>query len=656
MSSSPAPGAGSVTNFDCLEVLPQRTRGTVNRLNNESDYIRLTLVGNAAGVRTVLDTKVFDTTSWPGPFNTTQKPLARDNYDGSTASTNTVSVFTNGIEVCRMSPVHSNIANSSGLDYAGAFTRRVGLVFNGNSDATGKACRALGGRLVDPPAQGVQTPGVGRPDFVAFGENCVYSGVLGEDTVTVVFTRGGHDVGSLGAAQAGLYGQHVNAFTKLVSFTNEAAAVVTRNRVFATDGRTASITSAILCDPIDRRVYQWDISAGHGAPATDLVGFELCCNHGPGVLIAAMPGNKSMWALSAKVDKAGPVYSWQNFNPSDTVIPESTDRAIIGTASGQGQPADDIIALAPVPNDDARYETILFGSRSLWSLKGDPRIDGGLSNVSSSTGIFGPRAWCFDNKGNLYWVGNGGLHAMPRGSRSYTKTDGKKLPDIFELARIDRRQMILAYNAIDNTIEVAVTPKVGGVDEGQAALIAVYDIDSQEFTQDDYPAGMGPTMLVEITGQRPEDRGVVRCGHNGFVYLNSAGAFGDNGTPIDVLIDLAPPGGLAGNANQILDTLNLEAAEGSGPCELSVYSGRTPGEVARFETGRYVSGVLTGQDTPDVTFDLWETQPGLEQVYVNRAGGAFRVVLRQRSAAETLVVERVQGRFMVVGQQRGGAR
>lgn len=654
MSSSPAGGAGDVSAFSCLEVQFQRTRDSVTRLFDQGDYIRVSLIGNELGVRTLLDTKVFDTTAWGGPFDTTQKPLVRDNYDGSTAATNYITVHTNGIEVARLSPVNSDIANSSGLDYAGAFTRRVGLAFNGNSDGTGKACRALGGRLVDPPSQGVQAPGVGRPDFVAFGVNMVYSGVLGEDTVTVVGALGGHDVSNLESGQIGLYGRHVNAFTKLVSFTNESATVVTRNRVFATDGLDADIHSAILYDPIDRRVYEWDITKG-GA-ATDLLGFELACNHGPGVLIAAPPGNKSLWALSAKVDKAGPVYSWQNFNPSDSGISETTDRAIVGTASGQGLPADDIIALAPVPNDDASYETIMFGSRSLWSLKGDPRIDGGLSNVSSSTGIFGPRAWCFDNKGNLFWVGNGGLHAMPRGSRSYTKTDGKKLPDVFELARIDRRQLILAYRASDNTILVYVTPRIGGADEGQAAQVAVYDIDTQEFTQDQYPAEIGPTMAVEITGQKPEDRDVVLCGHNGFICRYSDDARSDLGEPIDVVIDLAPPGGLAGNANQILQQINAEAAEGSGACDLMIYRGRTASEVQRFELGEYVNGVLTGEDDPDVTFTLWDKAPGLEQVYVNQAGGAFRVVLRQRSATASLAVERVQGRFMIAGQQRGGAR
>lgn len=114
MSSSPAGGAGDVSAFSCLEVQFQRTRDSVTRLFDQGDYIRVSLIGNELGVRTLLDTKVFDTTAWGGPFDTTQKPLVRDNYDGSTAATNYITVHTNGIEVARLSPVNSETSRGRG--------------------------------------------------------------------------------------------------------------------------------------------------------------------------------------------------------------------------------------------------------------------------------------------------------------------------------------------------------------------------------------------------------------------------------------------------------------------------------------------------------------------------------------------------------------
>lgn len=643
-------GPGDPAAFSALEVLPQRTRDSVTRLFNESDFIRLSLVGNAGGVRTVLDTVVFATDDWPGVFDTSGRVLLRDKYDGTTAALNYISVEANGIEMAQLSPVNSDIPNSSGLDYAGGFTARVGLVFNGNSDGTGKPCRAKGGRIVDPPSQGVQTPGVGRPDFVVFGENVVMSGVLGEDQLMTAYTQGGHDVSNLETGQVGLYGRYVCAMTKLVSFPNEASVVVTRNRVLATDGREADLHCHVIIDPIERKVYEWNITAG-GA-ATDLLGFTLCCNHGGGVLIAAPASNGSIYALCAKVDSAGPVYSWQDFNPSNAGVATASDRAFIGTASGGGLPADDIIALVPVTNDDARYETLFGCSRSIWSLRGDPRIDGGLALVSNSTGFFGPRAWCFDNKGNLWWLGNGGLHAMPRGSRSYTKTDGHKLPRDLELARLDARQVQLAYRASDNTILIFQTPRVGESLEGTSAEVQVFDIDSGEFTKDTYPPGVGPTAVVEITGRKPEDRDVVLIGHDGRVYRYDDGAFSDNGEPIDALAVFVA-GGDAGSVQALCDIGEFESAPGSGPATLSVYTAPTPGEVAAFRLGEYEDGELGDRDEPDLEYDLWTQRAGADRVLINRIGGGHLFAVRQFSSDGTFALERAQGRFTIVSE--GGA-
>ena len=649
-SSSGGAGAGDPSAFTALEVQIQRTRSGVSRLFDQSDFIRISLIGNEAGVRTVLDTLVYAADDWAGVFDASGKILFSDKYDGATASTNYIEVSQNGLVLGQLCPVNSDLPNSSGLDYGGNPTRRVGLVFNGNSDATAKACRAKGGRIVDPPAQGTQAPGVGRPDFIAFGENAVYSGVLGEDTLLTAYTQGSHDVGNLETGQVGLYGRYVSALTKVVSFTNEAATVVTRRRVLATDGREADIHCAVLLDPIDHRVYEWDITKG-GA-ATDLLGFRVCCNHGPGVMIAAPDTNRGLLALCAKSDKAGPVYSWQNFNPSDAGITTTTDRAWVSSVP------DEIVALVEIPGDAAQaggspYETLLMCSRSIYSVRGDPRIDGGQSTVSTSTGIFGPEAYCFDNRGNLWWVGNGGLHAMPKGTRTYTKTDGSRMPEWFELADVDRRQLILRYRASDNTILVYLTPRVGGVDDGQSSRVAVYDIEAQQFTRDEYPPDMGPTAAAEITGQKPQDRDVVMGGVDGRIYRYDDQAYSDNGAAIDFLLDPRPNEEAGGTQVAVLDLLDADAAVGTGPVEVSIWTGQSPVEVQDFAAGEYVDGVLTDADTPHLFFTLWENQSGGKQRANPRcAGAAHRFMLRQFSATETVAIERLRGRFTPAGEAR----
>jgi hypothetical protein len=617
-------GAGDPSAVRMLEVQFQTTRDPVRRLFDQSDFIRVRLVDNNAGIRTVLDTKTFETTGWAGPFSTAQKVLVRDNQ-----TDDVVEVYVNGILVAEL----------DASTYTGADTNRVGLTFNGNADATNKPCRALGGRIVDRPAQGTQAPGVGRPDFILFGENAAWSGVIGEDSLLQPFTQGNHDNTNLDAGQVGPLGRYVQAFTKVVTFDDELSVAVTRNRVFCTDGAEANIKSHLLLDPIDRKVYEWNITAG-GA-ATDLLGFRLAGNHGPGVMIAAPDTNRGLLALCAKVDRTG-VYAWQNFNPSDGSITPATDRAWISSVP------DEIVALVEVPGETAQaggsaYETLLMCSRSIYSVRGDPRIDGGQSTVSTSTGIFGPRAWCFDNKGNLWWIGNGGLHAMPRGSRSYTKTDGRKLPEWFELADVFRRQAILRYRASDNTILAYLTPRVGGPDEGEPSRVAVYDIATGEFTADEYHPDVGPSEAVEITGQKPEDRDIVLCGLDGFVYRYSDTARSDAGRPIDVVIDAKVVEDDRGGA-VLIDTLDVDAAVGTGPVNLSLYVGPSPVDVMDFDVD---------EDEPAIAAVLYANRDGgRERMALRAQSPAMRFVLRQVSDTETVVIERMRGRVFRTGEAR----
>lgn len=654
-TSTGGAGANNPGAVTMLEVQVQRVRNAMSRLFNQSDLMRVILVQNIAGIKTILDSKLLNTTNYGGWFSTVQALEVQDAYDGVTAALDMVKVYINSVLAATLSPTNSNVANTSGLDYSGAFTARTGLVFNGNSDATNKPCRSYGGRLVKQPGSGFQAPNVGRPDVVLFGENTVSSGVLGEDSLLTSSSQGTHDNTNLDTGQAGLLGPYVQCMTRVVTFEDETPTAITRRRVFCTDGLAADIKSHGLYDPIEHRFYEWNITAG-GA-ATDLLGFQLVANHGPRVLIAAPASNRSLWALSAKADGGGVRY-WQDFDPSASrsgVV--EADRALVGTTAGYGLPADEIIALVEIVNDDASYETLFMCSRTIWSLRGDPGLGGGLTLVSSSTGILGPNAFCFDNKGNLYWLGNGGLFAMPKGTRIYTKRDGQRLPDYFELADVNLREISLRFRSSDNTILVFESPRDGSAAEDEPALIACYDIEAQEFTQDELPVTHGPSASLEITGRRPEERDVMVVGNDGFVRQFSDRAYSDDGEPIDWMVEFAPQEVNDGDQTGEAMLLALEAAIGSGPVDVLWYAGTSADEVVRRRIGTYgTDGTLTDQDTPDVSGAVFGTRAGrTANVLIKKAGGAHRCILRQRSADHTVVIERARASFKSLGMRRDGS-
>ena len=624
-----------------LEVQIQRTRSALTRLTRQSDFYRVQLIDNTGGAKTVLDVKEYQTSDFPGWFHTPTPIEVVDEYDGTTGSTNWVRVYINGILAASLSPSNSDNPNSSGLDFAGNFTRRVGIAFNGNSDGNAKACRAYGGRIIETPSSAQQTPSVGRPDIVIFGPNTIVSGTKGEDAELTAATQANHDVSTLGASQEGHTGVHVEAISRLITFTNESAAEVTRRRVLSTDG-----TDALVYDPVEKKVAEWDITKGGGSVEADLAGFKLVANHGPCVLIAATDANGAIWALSAREDRTGVRY-WQNFNPSDTGITD-LNCAVVGGNGGYGLPADEILALAEVPNDDSSYETLMLGSRSIWSLRGHPRDldNGGLSMVSSSTGCIGPRALCFDDKGNLYWLGSGALHAMPKGSRSYTGRDGGRFPEHFRNADASTHEFSMAFDGT-RSIMVYATPK----DANQSdPLIAVYDIPTGEFVEDTMAEGMEPAAVLETTGQRQEDRNIMVVGLDGYVREYRDGSSGDDGEPIDFMLDFAPAEAEGADDVLFAEELAVEASHDTRNVVVTWYAAESSESAADLEPGEYENGVLGSASLYDRTGTLF-TNAGARQdgLIIGVTGRAHRVILRQFSATDKVCIERVRGLFADVG-------
>ena len=640
-------GVGNPAAFTMLEVQCQRTRSSVSRIFNQSDFIRLQLVQNIAGVKTVLDRKVVSTTAWGGVFDTTQKPRLRDAYDGTTPATNYIEVSINGIVVAQLSPRNSDIPNTSGLDYSGAFTRRVCLVFNGNSDGTNKPCRAAGGRIIRRPQTTGQIPNAGRSDILAFVAGEIWGATRGESTTLAKFDKTAN-AGTV-PTNDGLLGNYVQAIARLITWPNESGVDTTRTRVLALDGSAASVAAHILADSVTQKVHKWD----PGAHNTEVRGCELIANFGFRVFLAAPPGNKGMWYVSASRD-TGSRKACENFDLSDAGL-TAAERAFSGTSPGVGIPADSIVAVAEVPTDDTReavsLRLLMFCSRSIYMLDGDPGTGGKVVPISNSAGIVDRSAWCYDNRGNVWWVGNGGLHAMPRGTREYTKTDGRRLPDFFDYTDTKNFQIVLAFRASDNTIRVYLVPRPGTTGVNGKAL--VYDIENEAFWPDEYPTGHGPSSVVEITGQNPQDRSLLLCGVDGFVRELSDTATSDDGDPIDSWIKLTPMQEEGGSKESIATGVTAVGSAGTGLLNWLWYGAESPEECVNLEIGRYVNGVLTGQQAPDASGVFFSTHAGRQEWADMRvSAGAHMLVLRQHSASQWWAIDDLSAQIGPAGNRR----
>lgn len=632
-----------------LKVQIQRSRSVDVVTFQVTTLYRVRLVGIAAGVCTVLDTKVFQDPTWAGVAPVSVGLIVRDNYDGSTAALNTISVFMNGVTIATLSPVHSNIANSSGLDFAGAFTRRVGLTFDGNSDGNTKPCRSAGGQIVRRPQAAGTTPNAGRTDVVAFANNQVWTATRGEQLLMGQCGRPASGAPST-SSQYGLLGEYVSACEKIITRKEQSGVSdVTRNRVLAVDGLAATNASSIIVDTVEVNgayrgmVYEWDTQAG-GAN-TDVLGCSLVAPFGFRVMLAAPISNKSMWTVSASEARVG-AQAHENFNLSDALLTAEATRAFSGTSPNIGMPADSIVALVPMSFDQMG----MFCSRSIYMLDGDPGTGGRVIQVSNSTGIIGKDAWCFDNVGNVWWIGNGGLHAMPKGSREYTNADGERLPEYFSLVNVDARQVTMAYRASENVIVITITPRPGGADAGEPSKEVVYDIRDKAFWPQQRPAAHAAETMLEITGQLATERDIIIFCTDGYLRIFSDLAKSDDGEAIDSYIGFQPFELAGGDLESTLTDFVMVGGKGTGSLDYMVFSGESPVEALDYNLGEYGGALVS---SPDFQGTAFAHNGGRQERSGPRVtAGAHALVLRQVSATEAWALESITCVFEPAGERR----
>jgi hypothetical protein len=139
---------------------------------------------------------------------------------------------------------------------------------------------------------------------------------------------------------------------------------------------------------------------------------------------------------------------------------DSTDplTAVRGGNADAGEIGDIITALIPYKDD---YLIIGCGS-SVWMMLGDPASGGSLAELSLITGIWGQKAWCFDDKNNLYFFGLNGIYKTTVQAGSITPPQNISsivLPNLVSDWDLDDslHEVTLGYDPIRNGILITKT-------------------------------------------------------------------------------------------------------------------------------------------------------------------------------------------------------
>lgn len=513
------------------------------------------------------------------------------------ATSTGVSLYQNGIPIYTYAftgTEQTALANFAGHGY--------GALFNINSTDYCSDCSDVRFVVVQSNPSGV---GDTYSQIAAFTPQCVQIGDLRtgllQDTTGTYLTNG---------SPAGFF------FTGTGKF-------------YAVDG-----TRSIVIDPSTLNAIDWAAS-----PGTFPAGCHLAC---------LFRGR----AILARQDTAPNAYfASRVFDPLDFSYGASplATSAFTGSNGNIGAPPDAITALIPFSDD-----YLLFGcASSLWMLEGDPGYDGAIQNMSQQTGILGPRAFCFDEQGNLYFMGTGGLYKLVRGSRDPENLSGQRLAE--RLDRVDTSSVLvqMVYDSFKGCVHIWLTQF-----DYSNSIHIVYDARRDAFWIDDIPQNSDPWSCTEIVGSEDEDRRIVWGGNDGYVRRWDDATASDHSTDfptdgssdtatqsvatIDSFVRFAPV-----ESRDAMQDLLLTALQFQGASE----NGATSWEILTADSAEDVGDKLRG--TGDRSGTVFGDSAGHQQIVRTRLrAGVHQLVTTQNSSTLSYSLERVVAMFAPVGQRR----
>jgi len=379
----------------------------------------------------------------------------------------------------------------------------------------------------------------------------------------------------------------------------------------ATQGGSAWCVDGVASRQLDP--YNLTANPWAGVSGTDL---DRCTTVAAwrGRLVIGGPGPQ--WYMSAVLQPT-------NFNFGESVTVAT--RAFTGANADIGQPGDNIVALASFEKDYLWH----LCARSLWVMVGDPGTGGQLEEASQGIGCLGRRAWCYDARGNLYFLGSNGLNVIPRKETRHTPVSGARLKR--DLDRIDTslNKLQLVYSAFDDIIFIYITPR-----DGSQGYHWIYEVGNNAFHGEQYPTRFGPGGVCSINGETDEDRRILIVGSDGYIRRFGDDLYDDDGDEITSRVRMATvqaPTGDRMRATQI----EAVGADGSGPLNWYLLGADSADEVAALPTSAARASGIWGagrQGATSIAVRAQSLQLVLEQISRDETWSLSSIEMAARSA------------------------
>ena len=272
--------------------------------------------------------------------------------------------------------------------------------------------------------------------------------------------------------------------------------------------------------------YDWQIynenETTYGTMPTDA---SLACLYRGRAVLAGDRYYPQQWYMS----RQGNFWDWA-YTATDALSP------VKGGNADAGEIGDVITALIPYKDD-----YLIFGcATSMWFLRGDPMDGGTLNELDLTVGIFGPRSWCFDGEGNLYFWGTNGIYktTIPGTPECITQI---RLPNLIadEDADSSTHRITMGYDRKRVGILICITKMSDGTNSNY-----FFDLRSGGFFPESYPVECGVYTSFYYAATNEDYRELLFGCRDGYIrkFDNSAKSDdrGDTDAAINSYVNFGP--------------------------------------------------------------------------------------------------------------------
>jgi hypothetical protein len=333
----------------------------------------------------------------------------------------------------------------------------------------------------------------------------------------------------------------------------------------------------------------------------------------------------------------------RSFYPLDW---DSSQTDVAAATYGQAQEkagvvGDPIVSMSPYKD----FYLVWGCANSIYILTSDPLMGGVQRNLTQSTGMFSPTAYCWDDKNNFYFLGTDGIYALSAEAiinasppANLTKQHNPKLISSLGLNRRTDR-VAMAYDKKKYGIRVDITQQ-----DGTWGISFWLDLRTGGLFPLKYPTGQYATSLFYFDSYKSTERDLLIGCYDGYIRKeNEANKSDDGSVAIEAHVTLGPivAGGEPRETIGINET-SLVLGEESDAVTVDYYRGTSADAV--------VNDVLN-EETPMHTKSL--TGDGLQSSIIDRISGrAVAVKIKNETVDQTFSLEEINFTLQNEGRKK----